>query len=117
MRPHILTSQQIEEFRELYPVVRDAVLGARFGMHPTSANKIAKRLGLKKSYPTFKHGNNRKKVMQLSDVGEPIMVYDSVKEASRALGYSKHGHVYISAACRGIYSRAYGFKWKYIDEL
>lgn len=113
MKPKKLTPRQEEEFCELYPVVRDKDLALLFGIHKRSVPIYAKRLNLKKDYPTAKYGNNNKRVIQMSKEGRPIRIYNSTKEASRALG-RQYGYVYIREVCRGIRSFAYGYRWKYL---
>lgn len=48
--------------------------------------------------------------------GQVIIIFNSLGEAERYLGKEK-GHIHISEVCRGIRQTAYGYKWRYINEL
>lgn len=47
---------------------------------------------------------------------EVINVYDSTHEAARALGDDKK-NAHIRECCRGLRLSAYGYKWKFVDDI
>lgn len=49
-------------------------------------------------------------VLQYSQEGELLYVYESLKQAAEATGYSKG---YLSDTCNGKFSSCHGFVWKY----
>ena len=54
------------------------------------------------------------KVAQLDLKGNLLQVFNSIREAGRALGdVRKNGH--ITDVCKGKRQVAYGYKWKYVD--
>lgn len=58
-----------------------------------------------------------KQVVQINvDTEEIIAVYDSISAAYRALGKRTQGGG-ISKVCKGKASIAYGYKWKYLEDI
>lgn len=106
--PQSLTPQQIDEIRELYPVMTVRALAKKFKASSVTISLIARLFGLSKVNKT-----SSKKVMQMGADGEPIRVYNSIAEASRAIGLVSNGSIY--AACRGKCKTAYGYKWSYVN--
>lgn len=55
-----------------------------------------------------------KSVAQIDkNTNEIIKIYPSIKEAERTMGNQRH----ISAVCKNKRKTAYGYKWKYLDEI
>lgn len=60
-------------------------------------------------------GAGRKKVVQIDkNTLETIAIYDSETEAGKAIG---HGYTHIAQVCRGERKTAYGYIWRFADEL
>lgn len=101
-------------FRELFPVMKNRELAARFGVNIGCIGTWGKKAGLKKAYPTNLYGTNYKRVLQTSVDGEPIAIYNNTKEAARAMG-RRFGYILIREVCRGVRPWAYGYRWSYVD--
>jgi hypothetical protein len=74
------------------------------------ASLNAFKLGQKKT-----GGQNKRKVIQMNLIGQPIKMYESAKEASRMTNVN---HSHILQVCHKYKSclTAGGFKWKFADE-
>lgn len=59
-------------------------------------------------------GKAPRKVRCLDSDGNFVKEYESVSEASRAIGTS-YSRVGITMACKGEYQTAYGYRWEYVD--
>ena len=101
-------------FRELFPVMKNRELAARFGVNIGCIGTWGKKAGLKKAYPTNLYGTNYKRVLQTSVDGELIAIYNNTKEAARAMG-RRFGYILIREVCRGVRPWAYGYRWSYVD--
>ena len=55
-----------------------------------------------------------KKVVQMDINNNIIKTFDSLSDIGRTLGY---GIGYISQCCNGRYKQAYGYKWRYADDI
>ena len=51
---------------------------------------------------------NRRKVAKLDESGNVIAIYNSIKDA---------GGDNVGSVCRGINKKAYGYRWKFVDDL
>lgn len=59
--------------------------------------------------------NRRMRVAQIGkDTGEIVRIYNSITEALKVLGKNRHASD-ISSCCKGKRARAYGYKWRYVD--
>ena len=59
-------------------------------------------------------GDRRRRVIQYSIEGQPIKVWESLKDAANAV----HGHsTHISQACQGIPSVYLKYRWRYHDDM
>lgn len=57
----------------------------------------------------------KKRVLMINkQTNEPIKIFSSVREASKALTGSSDGNGHIGQVCRGKRKTAYGYKWKWI---
>lgn len=71
---------------------------------------------LSEEYIKWCNSSIRKRaVIQYSLSGEFIRIYDSVTDACNALGTDSTTS--ISACCRGKRNKAFGFIWRYLDEI
>ena len=60
-------------------------------------------------------GSGRKKVVQIDkDTLETIAIYDSETAAGKAIG---RGYSHIAQVCRGERKTAYGYIWRFADDL
>ena len=62
---------------------------------------------------TFR-GFNIEKVLQFTLSGEYITTFKSIKDAVKAVNGN---HSAICSCCKGRRSIAYGYKWKYVNDL
>ena len=53
------------------------------------------------------------RVYQLNDKDEIINAFASLGDVAKKTGYCKTS---IADVCRGIYKKAYGYKWAYIEQ-
>jgi len=61
----------------------------------------------------MRKSQKKKEVIQYSKSGEQIAIFESTREAGRAIGIN-NGSGNISNCCLGKTSSAYGFIWKYL---
>ncbi len=73
-------------------------------------HKHAFKMGLKSQ------DRQRKPVEQYTLDGEYIATYNSLDEASEAVGFKEGGKSAISRACKGKQKTSGGYKWKFVNE-
>ena len=67
-----------------------------------------------KNHPCYgKYNNNGKKIVQLSEKGELIKIWNSGMEIKRELGYDPS---YISKCCNKKKDMCHGYKWIFYEE-
>ena len=72
----------------------------------------------KKVSNTLLNNNHNKRVLQYDKNGNFIKEYPSIHEAARQLGKaSVHGEQNISACARGKTKTAYGYIWRFADDV
>ncbi len=72
-------------------------------------------LNLKKQNKSGEYnGKNGQPVVQMDLDGNDLQTFPTISLAARSLGKGQSSLTNISRVCQGLFSKAYGYKWRYV---
>ena len=121
VRQYDLDGVFIKDFPSLVAAKKEMGLKTSSGIHQCCSGRKPTCSGFKWSYadqisPPVRKTRGRRKVEQIDlDTGKTINIFNSIKDAKKALGHVGTSH--ISNVCCGARKKAAGYGWKYMDSI